>query len=123
MFYILSIPVLSLLVHNIIPHEHHTSCPEHQQNSVQEVNIDGINNCCSHHQNNHSPQHKKASCILTSLLPVFFYLQVFAKANIFEFNYQIDTEQIALFIIQDEEIPQQEYFYHITLRGPPSKLI
>ncbi|NLJ07353.1 MAG: hypothetical protein GX437_06765 [Sphingobacteriales bacterium] len=122
-FLVLAIPVMSLLIHNIIPHEHHLSCPDHDETTSQSVQLSGVQHCCGHHAaDTHKPV-KKANCILTSLPPVFYSVQVFLISR----TYHVDESTAWIFgqfitSFQDK-IFQQEYYRNLRLRAPPIVLV
>lgn len=121
-FIVLLVPVLSLIAHNIIPHEHHLVCAEKEVTKQPEFSLNSIKNCCDHH----FPQthkHAKASCVITTLPPVsntyihYFILEqtilVIPAIKVIVLNFTENT----LFFTEDT------IFKLPVLRAPPSLMV
>jgi len=68
--FVLMIPTVSLTMHNLIPHHHHSGCPDNKATEVEDHC--GVHACCEHQKQAENVPEQKESCIITSLPPVYY---------------------------------------------------
>ncbi|WP_145957660.1 hypothetical protein [Labilibaculum antarcticum] len=121
------IPMLVLLAHDVIPHNHHL----HNANSEQQVSIIRVHqhvesNACSQNNNggahwNH--QHKtngESCCILThSRVQKELKYQIFLKADAIRFDSK-DIQKVKKFRVHNYILIPEPLRFSPLKRGPPS---
>jgi len=121
LFFAMMIPTVSLILHNFIPHEHHSGCPDNEQSKIETT--EDIHSCCHHQSEKENHSKSKSSCVITSLPPAWFtFVKYFILSAILHIDvalelYTIYSNSVFTDIISTVllKIP--------FLRGPPVLLV
>lgn len=120
------IPMLVLLAHDVIPHNHRLhNANEDQQISVIHVHQYVESNSCTHHhhgEKNWNHQHKtnaETCCILThNRVQKEIKYQIFLKADIIQLDSE-DIQKVKIFRIRNYILIPEPLQFSPLKRGPP----